>query len=151
MKNKNNIALLLLTSMICSPTFAYHYPWDQGHDTTTDDKNKRKPDDEVNGPEKCDYTGSPVYLKSGHLVWTDTDVVLPGQNPLKISPVFNSNDPKDGPFGKGWSFGCETSLFKIVGTEEGNGIQDVESFILRLGNGRRMRFERDATGKWPAR
>ncbi len=152
MSTKKNIALMLLSSLMFTPAMAYHFPWDQGHDTTFENPDPLSPPPPPE-EDSCgnSQTGSPVYLKSGHLVWSEIDAKLAGQNPLTIKRVFNSSEPKDGPFGKGWTFSCETSLFKIVGTEEVNTqTQNTSAYILRLSNGRRLRFEKDDNGQFIA-
>ena len=55
-------------------SFGFHFPWDQGHDTTDwDDPNDDGP---CEGPQcdPCSSTGSPVYIPTGHFIWTETDV-----------------------------------------------------------------------------
>ncbi|MCG2837267.1 DUF6531 domain-containing protein [Photobacterium sp. WH77] len=135
--------------LFSSPLLAYHYPWDQGHDTTLNNnpKNEPGPGESESEESSCEQ-GSPVYLKTGHFVWHDVDLVVGQATPLSIRRVFNSNDPKDGPFGKGWTFNCEISLFKVTDTQEtaDGGVETITKFVYRVGNGRRMTFLPDGQG-----
>ncbi|NAX46590.1 hypothetical protein CAG70_06195 [Photobacterium halotolerans] len=135
--------------LFSSPLLAYHYPWDQGHDTTLNNnpKNEPGPGESESEESSCEQ-GSPVYLKTGHFVWHDVDLVVGHATPLSIRRVFNSNDPKDGPFGKGWTFNCEISLFKVTDTQEtaDDGVETITKFVYRVGNGRRMTFLPDGQG-----
>jgi len=90
-----NPLLVVLLAFLCltaiAPVQAFHFPWDQGHDTTNpNDPNDPGP---CEGPE-CENdpcngssTGSPVYLATGQLIWSETDIVLKGR------PAFRSIVP----------------------------------------------------------
>ncbi|AXQ29557.1 RHS repeat protein [Solimonas sp. K1W22B-7] len=141
---------LLLPALFaaCMPAYAYHYPWDQGHDTTgwedvTHEPGEPKSDCPLPGNE-C---GSPLYLRTGHLVWNDTDIQLAGTVPLGLSRTFNSNDPKDGPFGVGWSFNYESSMYRTAQlAETESGAVASTQYTLRVANGRRLQFTKGGDG-----
>lgn len=120
--------------------FAFHFPWDQGHDTF--DWDDPDPDGTCEGS-NCDpckkARGSPVYVSTGHLIWTETDVVLKGRPRLAISRTFNSNDPRDGLFGNGWSVGCDVGLYKAT---NGNQME----YIHRNADGKRYTHTQLADG-----
>lgn len=129
---------------------AFHFPWDQGHDTTNpNDPNDPGP---CEGPE-CENdpcngssTGSPVYLSTGQFIWTETDVILNGRPSLSVSRTFNSHDPRIGLMGAGWSMSCDQALVPtirsefVVGGSEATIIKKPE-FIRRLSNGKRYVYE----------
>ncbi|WP_281222260.1 RHS repeat-associated core domain-containing protein [Photobacterium sanguinicancri] len=150
--NKLYFAALLMVSLIAPQSFAYHFPWDQGHDTTLPEDSSNKPGTGDHEGDGCDAKqGSPVYLKTGYFIWPETDVMLTGGKPLTLKRVYNSNDPKDGPFGKGWTFNCEVSLIKMTDTEEtSSGVKHTSKYVYRLGNGRRLTFTQDSTGIYQA-
>lgn len=123
---------------------AFHFPWDQGHDIT--DWNDPPPPGPCEGSncDPCNSTGSPVYLPTGHFVWTDVDVVLKGTPVLSIARTFNSHDPRSGLFGNGWSVGCDEGLFKVVDSNP-DGTTSTK-FVLRVANGKRYEFVQQPDG-----
>lgn len=131
-----------------SPAYAFHFPWDQGHDTT--DWNDPPPPGPCEGgececdPGNCDSSSSPVNMATGHFFWTDKDIVLKGRPLLELSRTYNSHDPRDGVFGNGWSFTYDRSLLKVRQTDA----QGEEHFfyIMRLVNGKRYSFTVEADG-----
>ena len=152
-------AVLLFTALVLAsftpPVHAYHYPWDQGHDTTNTEDNDDPP-----GPcegeqcDPCDSTGSPIYVPTGHFIWSDTDVTLAGRPSLSLRRTYNSHDPRDGMFGNGWSSSCEPSLYKTLHEgkdEQGNATAQV-LYQLLLPNGKRYTYEEqdDGTVQSPA-
>jgi len=144
MKTKHFLKGLALVFGLCllNPANAYHFPWDQGHDTTAPNE------PENNDPEPpCSQNakGSPVYLKTGQFVWTEQDVVLPGRPLLEFNRTYYSKDPRDGSFGKGWHGSCESMLLRTtdmqrVTSAEGETIASVPKYVLRLASGRRFEF-----------
>lgn len=130
------------------PSYAFHFPWDQGHDTT--DWNDPPDPGPCKGgyckcdPGNCGSLGSPVYLATGHFVWTDTDIVLKGRPLLSVSRTYNSNDPRDGLFGNGWSFDHDRALSKVT-QAIGLGVKQ-HLYIMRLANGKRYIFQVEADG-----
>ncbi len=130
------------------PSQAFHFPWDQGHDTTDwDDPSDPGPCE--GGFCECDTgncgsQGSPVYLATGHFIWTDTDIVLKGRPPLEISRTYNSNDPRDGFFGNGWSFSHDRVLNKVTQADS-QGVEQ-QLYIWRLANGKRYIYRVETNG-----
>ena len=140
------LCCLFLTVLVGSPgVYAYHYPWDQGHDTTEPDYDD--PPGPCNGPcendpGNCASKGSPVYLATGGFIWNDTDVVLKGRPQISFSRTYNSNDPKMGMTGKAWSTSCsytlEKSFFAFLETDGGTDYRD--SYVRTLSNGKRYEY-----------
>lgn len=141
---------LMLFLSFSHHSFAYHFPWDQGHDTT----NPNDPNDPgtCEGPncDPCSSTGSPVYLQTGHFIWTEVDVEIPGRPSLTLRRTYNSNDPRSGSFGNGWSTGCETGLYEVVDTiEQDDGTIVSETYyLLREANGKRYAYRAGADGQF---
>lgn len=133
-------ALGLVLSLLGFPVQAYHFPWDQGHDTT--DWNDPPPPGPCEGPkcDPCNSTGSPVYIPTGHFIWSDNDLVLPGRPGLGLTRTYNSNDPRNGLFGNGWSVGCDRAMYRTV--ENGAVI-----YWLRVANGKRYEYKQQADGR----
>ncbi|MGR9116091.1 MAG: RHS repeat-associated core domain-containing protein [Gammaproteobacteria bacterium] len=119
---------------------AFHFPWDQSHDTT--DWNDPPDPGPCEGAscDPCKSTGSPVYIPTGHFIWSDTDVTLGGRPPINLTRSYNSNDPRDGIFGNGWSSNCEPKLNKLVDAE------GVISYSLRISNGKRYEYIEQSDG-----
>lgn len=119
---------------------AYHFPWDQGHDTT----NWTNPPDPGTCKEStcdpCKSTGSPVYIPNGQFVWSDTDVALKGRPDLRVRRTYNSQDARDGLFGNGWSVSFDIALYQAVQ----GGV--TSEYILRTANGKRYIFLKQADG-----
>src|SRR6185436_20290712 len=67
---------------------------------------------------ECNSTGSPVYIPTGHFVWTDRDVELRGRPRLVVARTFNSNDPRLGPFGNGWSVPWDVALYATTSGDQ---------------------------------
>lgn len=140
------LAGLLL--LLCPPGFAYHYPWDQGHDTTTTvDPPKPGPEDKscADPDISCKVTRSPVYAASGQAMWRAIDAQLIGRPYLGIYRVYNSNDPVVGLFGNGWSVDFDVALYPALA---GTRVQR----IFKAANGKRFVYERqaDASYRTPA-
>lgn len=141
------LGLTLLILGLPLPVQAFHFPWDQGHDTTDFDD----PSDPGNCKDgeckcdtgNCDSTRSPVYLATGHFIWTDTDVALKGRPYLGLSRTYNSHDAHDGLFGNGWTFDHDRGLFKSIETgDSGSTIV----YTLRLPNGKHYVFRTRGDG-----
>lgn len=141
------LSVLVVSSIlfIVTPAQAYHFPWDQGHDTTDWD------DPPEPGPceggvcecdeNDCDTKGSPVYLATGQFNWIDTDILLKGRPQIEINRSYQSNDPRDGYFGNGWSFDHDRSLTLVTDCSiTVNGACHGLKYIMRLGNGKRYEF-----------
>lgn len=144
-------ALLVLFAAAPVTSHAFHFPWDQGHDTTDwDDPNDPGP---CEGPQcdPCNSTGSPVYLPTGHFIHTEKDVSMPGRPGLALTRTYNSHDPRDGMFGRGWSTNCDDAMMQFVGSEfaEDGSASAVSGYVLRASNGKRYRYLSTASGIRP--
>jgi RHS repeat-associated protein len=126
---------------IAQPAQAYHFPWDQGHDTTDWNDPPDPGTCEGDNCDPCSGTGSPVYLITGHLIWSATDLNMGGIPSLSITRTYNSNDPREGVFGNGWTIGCEVGLFQV--DKSGSNY-----FVLRLANGKRHNYRHVATNRY---
>lgn len=138
------LALLLLS--LCSaftPVYAYHFPWDQGHDTTAPENPSPPgpcPDGGCqNDPHNCGSQGSPVYIATGHFIWSETDIELKGRPYLAAKRTYNSHDPRTGLLGNGWSMGCEESILATYKPSNGNIL--IKMMVRRLANGKRYVYE----------
>jgi len=154
----NRFLLNLLTlGCLCTitPTYAYHYPWDQGHDTT-------KPN-EPNAPGPCvgsackndpcnsKSKGSPVYLATGQFIWSEKDIELKGRPALNVTRTFNSHDPQVGLVGNGWSLSCDSRLLYTTRYEKNdNVVTKVHELIRRMPNGKRYTYTEQADGTFTA-
>lgn len=147
--------LMMLVLGLCfslgpvSPISAYHFPWDQAHDTT--DWNDPPDPGPCKGDtcDPCKSTGSPVYLPTGHLIWSETDILLPGEPEISLTRTYNSHDARTGLFGNGWTVCGDVGFYPVKGsefTDGGTGTVTVERFVLRTANGKRYIFEKNADG-----
>jgi RHS repeat-associated protein len=135
---------LLFTLVAVNTTHAYHFPWDQGHDTTDwGDPEQPGPDDDPNNEPCGNGTRSPVYARSGDFIWSEADVALSGRPTLGLSRTYNSRDPRVGLFGNGWLSGWEVSLFKIIGSNQQT------QYIFKSANGKRYEYTYDGTNYVP--
>jgi RHS repeat-associated protein len=130
--------ILALTLMLGMPVHAYHFPWDQGHDTT--DWNDPNDPGTCEGPncDPCNSTGSPVYIPTGHFIWNETDIIMPGHPTLSLVRTYNSHDGRDGLFGNGWMVEGDIGLFKV-------NTSDANEYHLRLSNGKRYVYTLSTT------
>ncbi len=152
-KHKQNPIVEKIVTFLCSVAFAFflglpmaqafHFPWDQGHDTT----DWEDPDDPgpCEGPDcdPCNSTGSPVYVPNGHFIWTETDIFLYGIPELGLTRTYNSNDLRSGHFGNGWTTGCDVSLLITTASEpkgDGSGFHAVTRYIVRFPDGKRYEY-----------
>jgi len=58
--------------------------------------------------------GSPVYTKSGHFVWGERDIFLPGKPGLSFSRTYTSHNAFNGLFGNGWISNFEEGFVEGV-------------------------------------
>jgi len=131
---------------------SYHFPWDQGHDTTD------YPDPDNPGPcegpncDPCKGTGSPVYIATGHFIWTEADLSMAGRPGLSLARTYNSNDPRAGIFGNGWSSDCDLHMSRISSIEtDVNGDEtETQQLILTAANGKRYEYKQDSSGTFQA-
>ncbi|MBL8350366.1 MAG: hypothetical protein JNL87_08610 [Burkholderiaceae bacterium] len=129
-----------------APAAAFHFPWDQGHDTTTSsDPPPPGPDDR--GPNDPDCNGnsgrSPVYATNGQAFWRATDVVLRGRPYIGIYRAYNCADPVIGLFGNGWSVDFDIALYPA--SQSG-----VQQRIFKAANGKRFVYTKQADGSFKA-
>lgn len=146
---------LIIGLTVFMPAQAYHFPWDQGHDTTE----PNRPDDPgpceggecENDPDNCSSQGSPVYLSTGHFIWQETDVRLKGRPTLAVTRTFNSHDPRAGLLGNGWSMSCDQGLvfnYKYTGGNTSDSF--VPQYVRRLPNGKRYIYSEQNDGTFMA-
>ncbi|GGX65926.1 RHS repeat-associated core domain-containing protein [Saccharospirillum salsuginis] len=146
---------LLIGLTVFMPAQAYHFPWDQGHDTTEpnqpDDPGPCEGGECENDPDNCDSQGSPVYLSTGHFIWQETDVQLKGRPTLAVTRTFNSHDPRVGPLGAGWSMSCDQGLvfnYKYTGGNTSDSF--IPQYVRRLPNGKRYVYTEQDDGTFKA-
>src|SRR6185295_10266797 len=81
------ILLMVVGSL---PTYAFHFPWDQGHDTFSPDPGDGNTEPGEDGPNEC---GSPVEVASGNYVFSTQVLLITGRGPdLNVSLTYNSHD-----------------------------------------------------------
>lgn len=134
------LLLLCLASLaLTESAHAFHFPWDQGHDTFEPD-----PGDEDTDPgddEHCLF-GSPFEPASGNFQWQERDILIPGPGIfLNVTRFYNSHDLRSGIFGRGWSFTYDQ---RLVLTFDGSAV----FAICHSPNGRRLRFQRNPDGSF---
>lgn len=131
-------------TFVCLPrefAHAYHFPWDQGHDTFDPDDDDDDEDEPPDEDEPC-YAGNPVNCASGDNIEVFADILVPGLGPnLGLVRIYHSQDRVQGPFGLGW----HTNLtVRAVAVSDG----EVNTVIVRQANGRRKRFAQNADGSF---
>ena len=150
--NNKSFWLTLGATLLMFPaqgSFAYHFPWDQGHDTT----DYTDPDDE--GPEDCDGSGrrSPVFVCKGHFIWGSTDVLLIGRPNLSIERTYMSHNYTDGIFGNGWAAPAVETLVRTVKYSEEDQTEATVEYALTSSAGVRDVYIQQDDGSFvnPAR
>ncbi|MCV2886371.1 RHS domain-containing protein [Aestuariibacter sp. AA17] len=153
------LLLSLSSGLLSHSAFAYHYPWDQGHDTTNpndpDDPGPCEGPDCENDPCNNSSTGSPVYIATGQLVWTEQDILLNGTPALSVSRTYNSRDPRVGAMGSAWSMSCDQALVPVTRFEQ-QVVNDAvvivrkEEYVRRLPNGKRYAYSLDDNDEYTA-
>ncbi len=136
--------LLVLAGLVAlvvapPPVAAFHFPWDQGHDTF-----QPEPDDDPNDPGdgNCNDAGSPFQVQSGNFFHKTEDLFIsaPGLD-LDITRSYNSLDRRNGPLGRGWVFTYDQ---RLIETTDG-----ISLFaICRQGTGMRERYSRNPDGSY---
>ncbi|RBP75692.1 RHS repeat-associated core domain-containing protein [Marinobacter nauticus] len=129
----------LFALLTTNSALAYHFPWDQSHDVTRPEQNEEPPGPCEGICDECNATASPVYVPTGHFIWSETDVSLPGRPGLGLRRAYNSHDPRDGLFGNGWSANCEISVFKTTTVDSATGELKTE-YVVLLPNGKRHTY-----------
>jgi YD repeat-containing protein len=140
---------LLMSLCLASPAAAFHFPWDQGHDTVAaKEPTDPGPDDRppCDPESKCGATSSPVYAARGHAYWQHTDLMLHGRPGMGVRRTYNSNDPVVGLFGNGWSVDFDIALYPATGAS------GEQQRILKAPNGKRYTYtaQEDGSFKSPA-
>jgi YD repeat-containing protein len=120
--------------------YAFHFPWDQGHDTFV----PNPPNDDDNPPDNDDGDddGDPVELLTGNFFYNQTrhDIRLPDEGPtLELLFSYHSQDRYNGPFGYGWHSTLTSMAVEVTDGQE-------HHVIIRQGNGRRKRYLLNADG-----
>lgn len=133
------LVVALLLGLAGAPLFAFHFPWDQGHDTFTPDPG---PDDTDPDDQDCNSSGSPFEVASGNFFHKVEDFAILGLGPaIEILRIYNSRDLRSGPIGHGWTFSLDQ---RLIETTDG-----VSSFaICRQGSGKRERYLRNPDGSF---
>lgn len=137
-----SLALLIVAGLcfIAAPAGAFHFPWDQGHDTFTPEEppdDQEPPSDE---PEQCSL--DPIDMRTGEFFWSNTphDIFVSGLGPqLDLRFTYHSRDKYDGPFGLGWH---APLMERVAWVTDG----DSEFGIVRDGHGRRKRYQQTDSG-----
>jgi len=131
-------ALILFCTL--RPAVAFHYAWDQNHDTflvaLLDALTGQNNPNQACG-------GDPVQLQTGEFVESNTphDIVIPGFGPeLALRFSYRGFDSYSGPFGRGW----HTNLTE-AGLATTNGVS--VSVLCRRGGGQRVQLTRGADGR----
>lgn len=118
---------------------AFHFPWDQGHDTFSPDDPGGGGDPGDDGPNK---DGSPVELATGNLRFDTVDMLIPDRGmPLGFGRSYNTLDERSGPLGVGWTCTYDERVIETTDGQE-------QVAILRGANGKRERFVRQASGAY---
>jgi len=126
------LVVAVLLASATDPAYAFHFPWDQGHDTFQPEE-PEEPDNPPEEPDR-DCEGDPVDLKSGNFSYSDEDVFIPGRGPsLALRRTYHSQDRRNGRFGHGWHTSFATRAVVAF-----DGRQVVA--IVRRDDGRRERF-----------
>lgn len=119
--------------------YAFHFPWDQGHDTTQPEE----PDDDQDpGDDDCNDSGCPFQVSTGNFFHKTADLLIPtAGDDITIFRTYNSRDMRSGPMGHGWSFSYD---FRLIEVTDGG-----ERFaLLHLPDGKRERFLRQEDGSF---
>ncbi len=132
---------LLLAALlgVATPATAFHFPWDQGHDTCR----PQAPPPPGEDCDKCNAQGSPFVVATGAYRAAVTDVFVPGRVSLEIERVFHGRDLHNGMFGLGWTFNYGVRLIEVT-----DGLQ--RHVIVRRENGQRDRFLLASDGSFVA-
>ena len=85
-------------------------------------------------------TGSPVYIKSGHFIWTSTDIILPGKSGIFFSRTYTSKEPLSGMFGNGWISNLESGFIETIKHQKDDGTLETH-YIYRKEDGLRYTFK----------
>lgn len=117
------ILAFILATVVMFPyqSLAYNKSWDQGHQSTNpNDGDEGCEDEDECGPKECspDSTACPVYVKTGRLEQTFTDLSVPGIGPsLTITRTYQSLDWANSLFGRHWVFNFGRRIAILRSTE----------------------------------
>jgi RHS repeat-associated protein len=130
----------LLTTVLIpvDSALAFHFPWDQGHDTCRPDA----PDPNPETCDKCNTNPSPFVAATGAYTTQAEDLTIPGLIPIHVTRTYHSRDGHNGMFGYGWTFTYGIRLIEVTST--GND----DTVIVRRENGHRDRFSQAADGAY---
>ncbi len=133
------LIFLLFCGLIPSdPTYAFHFPWDQGHDTFEPEPPDDPPPDDN---DKCNSKGSPFVVGTGAYTVSIRDVFVPGRIDLEVMRTYSSLDLHNGMFGRGWTYTYGVRAIKVT-----NGI--TTAVIIRRENGQRDRYFFETNGTY---
>ncbi|MCI5066633.1 DUF6531 domain-containing protein [bacterium] len=118
-------------------SLAFHFPWDQGHDTFQPDQDE----DDPPTCDKCNSNPSPYNAATGAFTINRQDLSIPGRISLEISRTYHSRDRVSGPFGEGWTYNYGLRLIEVTDGEE-------DAVIVLQPDGHRDRFVRDDNGNY---
>lgn len=130
-------ASLALLLMLPLPASAFHFPWDQGHDTCRPNAPPPPPDT----CDKCNTNPSPYVAATGAYTTVYADIFIPGRMPLEVIRTYHSRDPHNGMFGRGWLSNYGFRLIEVT-----DGLRQV--VIVRRPDGHRDRFDRASNGTY---
>ncbi len=137
--------VILLGTLFCiflslEPAWAFHFPWDQGHDTFQ----PNPPGDKPQCPHednRCE-TSHPVDIGAGDKIQRSVDFILPGFGPqLALLRSYHSQDLANGPFGFGWH---SNLTVRLILANDGQ----ANTAIVVQGDGKRKRFVQQSNGSW---
>ena len=133
------LALFLLVAAISLPRIglAFHFPWDQGHDTCQPEQ----PPDTPDTCDKCNSNPSPYVVATGAYIAHRVDISIPGRVSLEIVRTYHSRDRHNGMFGYGWMFNYGVKLVEVT-----DGLQKL--VIVRRPDGHRDRLVQNADGTY---
>lgn len=145
MRRRLTHVLAVVASLVwlaAEPAQAFHFPWDQGHDTFV----PQPPNENNNPPDQPNRAcgGDPIDLKSGNFTRADVDFDIPGFGPrLQLIRTYHSQDNQNGVWGWGWHSNLTARTVEVTdGIEIGS--------IFCTGSGQRYRFIRNADGSYAA-
>lgn|GEM_PF-1978110 len=129
-------------SQFLSFGYCYNKPWDQGH-VTTNPKDPEDPEDPCEPPcDQCKSKSSPVFLVDGNFVKKVVDFRTPGNMPIVMQRVYQSNDNfRTGYFGYGWIMSLESKALDIHTENE-------DYVLIIMPNGQRYRFTKNVDGSY---
>jgi len=135
--------LLLLALLLLNPLYGFNTSWSGQNPFASNDSGSEGECDgsACEGKEDCNRNGSPIYLKTGHFTWSETDIVLAGTPSLSLTRNYTSHEPRVGLFGNGWISNLERALVKTIKTK------NIQTESLDTdGKGRELKFFYNSKG-----